>query len=129
MKSSHSQQGSILLEAMIGILIFSMGILAVVGLQAASIRSSADAKYRADANFYAGQAIGKWWVNQDNLTAGFTETTSIAGLPNGSRQVTVASTASPNVFEVTVTVSWQPPGTPAAHSHSVSAQVSNGKAG
>lgn len=129
MKPNHSQQGSVLLEAMIGILIFSMGILAVVGLQAASIKSTADAKYRADANFYASQSIGKWWVDQNNLLDNYTLTESIAGLPNGTRQVTIAKTAAANVFEVTVTVSWQPPGTPTAHSHTVTAQISNGKAG
>ncbi|BCM26148.1 PilV family protein [Methyloradius palustris] len=59
----HKQQsGVMLLEALIGILIFSLGILAVVGLQAASISATSDAKYRSDASLFANQLIGQMWV-------------------------------------------------------------------
>ena len=36
---------------MVAIFIFSIGVLAVIGMQAVSIRTAADAKYRADAAF------------------------------------------------------------------------------
>jgi len=52
-----------LLEALIAILIFSMGILAMVGLQAASVKLSSDAKYRSDASLLANELIGKMWVS------------------------------------------------------------------
>jgi type IV pilus assembly protein PilV len=42
-----------LLEALIAILIFSFGILGLVGLQANAINLSTDAKYRADAALLA----------------------------------------------------------------------------
>lgn len=61
------QSGVMLLEALIGILIFSIGILAIVGLQAASVKNQADAKYRADASYFANQIIGKMWINRANL--------------------------------------------------------------
>lgn len=53
-----AQTGSTLLEALIAILIFSFGILAIVGMQAASISASTEAKYRSDANMLANQLLG-----------------------------------------------------------------------
>ena len=64
--TSAKQQGSVLLEGLIAILIFSMGILALVGLQAAAIKNSSDAKYRADASYLANQIIGQMWADRAN---------------------------------------------------------------
>lgn len=61
------QHGMILLEGLIAILIFSFGVLALVGLQAASIKNIGDAKYRADASFLANQLIGRMWADRTNL--------------------------------------------------------------
>ncbi len=55
-----------LLEALIAILIFSLGVLALVGLQTVSIRQSSEAKYRAEALMFANEIIGQMWV--DNRT-------------------------------------------------------------
>jgi len=46
------QKGATLLEALMGILIFSVGILALVGMQALAIKQMTDAKYRSDAGFF-----------------------------------------------------------------------------
>lgn len=51
-------QGMMLLEALIAILLFSIGILALVSTQATSIRVQADSNYRAEATLLAQQAIG-----------------------------------------------------------------------
>lgn len=56
-----------LLEALIAILVFSLGILALIGLQAQSIRNSSEAKYRADASFLANQIIGYMWSDPANF--------------------------------------------------------------
>jgi len=50
---SKTQQGIALLESMIAILIFSMGILALAGLQGVLVKNTSDAKYRAEATFIA----------------------------------------------------------------------------
>lgn len=52
-----------LLEGLIAVLIFSMGILAIVGMQAAAVKASGDAKYRSDAALLANELIGKMWVS------------------------------------------------------------------
>ena len=62
------QRGVMLLEALVAILLFSMGILALVALQAVAIKNTADAKYRADAAFLANQIIARMWMeNPANL--------------------------------------------------------------
>lgn len=61
----HGQQGVMLLEALIGILIFSVGILAMVGMQAAAFSASADAKNRAEAAAFANQIISDIWMKVD----------------------------------------------------------------
>lgn len=105
-----SQQGVVLVEAMIAILIFSMGVLAIVGLQAAMIKNTADSKYRADASYIAQQRIGQMWADPDNLAAYLEANTDISALlPGGARTVTQLA-----VGQFLVTVGWTAPGeTPA----------------
>jgi len=63
----NAQSGVMLLEALIGILIFSLGILAMVGLQAMSIRFATDARERAEASNLAGQLVGQMWLDRAAL--------------------------------------------------------------
>lgn len=62
------QRGVMLLEALIGLMIFSVGILAMVGMQAAAFSAAADAKYRADAAAYANDIISKIWMTVDRTS-------------------------------------------------------------
>jgi type IV pilus assembly protein PilV len=106
-----AQRGVVLLEAMIAILLFSMGVLAIVGLQAVMVKNTADSKYRADASYIAQQRIGMMWADPDNL-AGYIEANAdiSALLPGGARTVT-----QPAPGQFTVVVGWTAPGeTPAA---------------
>jgi type IV pilus assembly protein PilV len=61
--------GVMLLEALIGILIFSIGILGLIGLQAASIKNTTEARYRSEAGYLANQIVGRMWVDRANLAA------------------------------------------------------------
>jgi type IV pilus assembly protein PilV len=64
------QTGAYLLEALIGILIFALGVLGIVGLQAASLRTTTDSALRAEAVFAANQLLGQMWTDDEaNLTA------------------------------------------------------------
>lgn len=106
-----SQQGVVLVEAMIAILIFSMGVLAIVGLQAAMIRNTTDSKYRADASYIAQQRIGTMWSDPSNLNNYLEAATPITDLPGGRRTVTQLAAG-----QFLVTVGWTAPGeTPAAN--------------
>jgi len=69
MKTSlRPQAGVMLLEALIGILIFSVGILAMVGMQATAFSASADAKNRAEAAAYANDIISRIWMGVDRTS-------------------------------------------------------------
>lgn len=129
MKSRTGQRGATLLEALIGILIFSVGILALVGMQALAIRHMADARYRSEASFLANEVIGSMWVNKGNLA---TYAFSGTGAPPAAIDKWVASIQStlPGVSaganlpivdvagnRVTVTVRWQLPGASELHQH------------
>lgn len=105
----HPQQGATLIEALAAILIFSIGILAVVGLQALSVRAVSDARYRADASFLANQALGRLWGDPDNLVSYVQANVPINELPNGQRSVNIDGR------RATVTINWQPPGDPSVH--------------
>lgn len=105
-----------LLEAMIAVLIFSFGVLAIVGLQARSIKNISEAKYRTDAAFLANEVIGTLWADRTNLVAGYVtpvdwQTRVAQTLPNGVGTVTVA--VDPSLapqLRATVTVQWTLPG-------------------
>ena len=62
------QSGIVLLEGLIAILIFSLGILAVVGLQAVAVKQVSDARYRSDAALLANQLLGTMWVGDRSTT-------------------------------------------------------------
>jgi type IV pilus assembly protein PilV len=63
-----SQGGVMLIEALVGILIFSIGILALIGMQGAAVKNTTDARYRSEATFLATQIIGNMWVDIANLS-------------------------------------------------------------
>ncbi|HXF79709.1 MAG TPA: prepilin-type cleavage/methylation domain-containing protein [Usitatibacter sp.] len=107
-----AQEGVMLLEALVAILIFSVGVVAVMGMQAVSIEQVTQSKYRMDASYLANQIVGKMWTDLPNLStyasAGSAgrvawDATVASTLPNGTATITVAGTL------VTVTVNWQMP--------------------
>ena len=76
----RTQTGGFLLEAMIGILIFSFGILGIVGLQAQSLRHTGQSEYRAEAAYYANSLISQMWTDDPaGLKAKYDSTVGGAG--------------------------------------------------
>ena len=148
-----SQSGVMLLEALIAILIFSLGVLGVIGMQASAVKASRDAKYRTDAGLLANELIGQMWSgNRDGATlqANFQGDGNQTGPTNiltdgpiyTAWQARVASTlpgtvANPSVVTVvpgvvgpprtsslvTVTVSWSAPNEQVAHRYRVVVQI------
>lgn len=113
----HTQAGSILLEGLIAILIFSAGILALVGLQATSMKNTTQAKVRIDASLLASQRLGQIWIDIPNLASFAEEDTEVAELPNGKRTTTILGN------QVTVVVTWQMPGSDEVNSYQTIAQI------
>jgi len=65
----NAQSGVMLLEALIGILIFSVGILAMVGMQVMGIKLASDSRDRAEASNLASQLVGEMWLNRAALAS------------------------------------------------------------
>lgn len=133
------------------ILIFSVGILGIVGLQARMIASAAEAKYRNEASFFVNRLLGEMWVadrSSDTVMATYatdganyeawydsiknadTEA-GLLGLPGAAANppevavtpVMNAVTDLPVSYDVAVTIFWQTPGQP-VHKHVVAASIS-----
>lgn len=60
--------GAGLLEALIAIVIFSVSLLGLLGLQSKALANSRGAQYRAEAEVLANEAIGIMWSDRANLT-------------------------------------------------------------
>jgi len=117
------QRGVVIIEVLVAILVFSVGVLAIVGLQATMIKSTADAKYRADASYIAQSRIGQMWADPANVASYVEVNTDISSLlPSGRRTVTQVS---PGLY--TVTVTWLQPGPNATtHTYTTAASVTGG---
>jgi type IV pilus assembly protein PilV len=59
------EEGVMLIEALIAILIFSIGILAVVGMQATAIKNVTESKSRSEAAFLAEELTAQMWIDQN----------------------------------------------------------------
>lgn len=142
-----AQKGSALLEALFAILIFTIGILALVELQAVSIKSSIDAKYRSDASYLVNQIIAQMWVDRSNIdnyahyptgpvcafTGSASANANVTGwvtqvadlLPGAASSKTQIEVSTPvaGTRLVKVTVCWQGPQDSAAHNFAATAQI------
>ena len=119
-KGKTAQQGVVLLEALIAILLFSMGVLALVGLQGAMIKNTSDANYRAQASFIAQQKIGLIWADPANAINNLVTGATVSSLPGGTLTITSPAT---NQYKVVVT--WTQPGKP-THNFTTIATVAGG---
>lgn len=97
------QAGATLIEALVAVLIFSIGVLAVVGLQAVAVQTTSEAKYRTDASLVANSALSRLWGDPLNLESHEETDTPIEDLPGGKRSIEV------NGNRVMVTIKWQSP--------------------
>ena len=113
-----NQQGIVLLEALIALLIFSMGILAIVGLQGVMIKNTTDSKYRADASYIAQQQLARMWANPPTASIDAVTVSLPNLLPSGQRTVTYRT----NDGFVRIVVTWQVPGD-VAHNYELNARV------
>jgi len=107
------QSGLMLIEVLVSILIFSIGILGMVGLQVAATQNSANAEYRTIASSLANDIVSQMWLRK-------TANPANAGLANDitswKNRVTASSLPNANATVVravdgitTITVTYKPP--------------------
>jgi len=138
------QQGVVLLEALIGILIFSLGVLALVAMQAVSVSNVSNARYRTEAAFLANEIIGQIWADRgvdyakaDNykVSAGSGGNDSSKAwvdkvysmLPGSDANPPDVAIATPAAGgrQVTVTIRWRAPDALTASNHVAEAFISD----
>lgn len=125
-----------LLEGLIAILIFSLGILAIVGMQAAAVRNVGEAKYRSEASLLVSKLLGTMW-SSDRTTATLQTRFNTGGDDYNTWRGTVSNalpqvgTYPPTVVVddqgiVTITVRWLAPSAPTGsdpHKYTAVAQI------
>jgi|SRR5882672_4539235 len=132
---TRREQGVMLLEALIAILIFSIGILSMVAMQGLAITYTSDAKYRSDASFLADEIIGQIWVDRANianyvLPGGTAPELAIwmaklnSALPQSDVNLPTIAIDVPS-GTVDVTIQWQQPGSASVRNYRSIAIVTN----
>lgn len=136
-RNGRGQLGFAMVEAMVSIVIFSIGILGIVGMQARSSQLMSDAVFRAQAAQVASELIAEMWtsdpVMRPNLYSSAASglrynqwrarfqsgATGLPGSTTNPPSVVVVNNQVPlptvpvtfyTVSDVTVTVFWQTPG-------------------
>ena len=142
------QAGVVLLEALISILVFSLGILTVIGIEATSIKMATDAQLRTRAALLADRLVGQMWVSGEDIADLKTKFQTngvaynawkndvLAGLPDVAASdapehstlptVSVQDSAGTDFGRVVVTIYWRTPSMSAdqRHRHIVTSQIS-----
>lgn len=109
-----AQSGFLLIEALIATVIFSIGLLGLVAMQAKAVQFSVDAEDRNHAALLANEIVSKMWgqqtVDTSLLTTEITawQTRVKAALPPYDDTVTANVSTADSDGVVTVTIGWTP---------------------
>ena len=118
----RSQSGSVLLESLISVLIFLIGIIVLVTLSSKALTLTGQSKARNDASNLAGELLAEMWVSSNtpetyDTSVWLARVQSI--LPDGDAAITFPATN-----QVKVVITWadkrdvSTPGAPVDVSHS-----------
>lgn len=147
----RSARGVALLEALIAILIFSLGILGVVATQARSVQLLSEATLRSQAAQHVSDLIAEMWLTDPAQRAQLYDSTSATPIrylawkqriETGPRALPGAADAPPEVVvntiqtpysalslgsqtvsAITVTIFWAPPGAGTTNSYTTTAMI------
>lgn len=109
--------GFALIEILVAILLFALGVLSLVGLQGSLTRAQTDAKVRTDAAALASEVIGQMWGDVTNLSSYSGDGCEsharckswqdkvTAALPSGTGTITVTAGSG----DVEVSIRWATP--------------------
>lgn len=125
MNNKKKQAGSFILEAIISVLIFSIGILGLVAVAGQATNQVSQAKFRSDAGFLANDLIGQMLVSPTAPASfSFTDWEDLveASLPNGVGSAEIDTTEPGN--RLNIDIEWYDSKTASTHHHVVSTDVS-----
>ena len=152
MQNIRRDDGFVLLDALVAVVIFSIGILGMVALQASAVSMTTGANYRINAAILTDQVIAQMWGDSiNNLNADYAGTNGTGGTQYTNWLNTIdcssGSTASfnclpgakanpptidvrqtnktqrPNDYQVTVTIHWRAPDDPNVHTYVAITQI------
>ena len=149
-KIQKNQGGVVILEVLVSIVIFAVGVLGIVGLQAVTAKAGINARFRTEAAALSDELVARaqTWTDLTTLTANFTGATAAGGtatggteyqswsndrlarattgLPGAQATVTfpapLAVTPGAGVL-MTVEISWQAPGGDSRSTHTTVAAL------
>lgn len=124
MKTNKGQSGYVLLEALVALLIFSLGLLGMIGFQAASSKIATDSRFRTEAAMLADELLAKMTASDVNLVASEfaypngpkykawldNRVVGASRLPNVTVTPTFTSSATKGTLLVDLEVRWEMPG-------------------
>ena len=110
-RAVHAARGVMLLEVLMAVLIFSVGLIGLVGLQARAHQYSMSAEDTNRAALLANEIASAMWSVQSTTLPAATYSgwqarvadPTVNGLTNGSGTVSVSGNVA------TVTITWKPP--------------------
>lgn len=136
------QDGVMLLEALVGLLIFSIGILGLVGMQAVATKNVANAQFRSEAGFLASEILSQISIDQKNAASYQSTGVVCPGSPSTQLQfwacrvarlpgataflptITVVPIAGTTAQTIQVVVRWKLPDATAPSNFTLNASVS-----
>jgi type IV pilus assembly protein PilV len=123
-----AQSGGSLLEGLLAILIFSVGMLSLLMLLSASLVETGNARYRSEASLLASDLVAQMWTGDRSLTelrARFTEPESEdyrrwlaavhSRLPGTSGTTNLPTVSINDQRQVKIQMFWQAPGDGRVH--------------
>ena len=123
MKRNQVAGGFVLLEVLVALVVFSLGLLGMLGFQASAMAIATDSRFRTEAAMLADELIGK--MNASSMSTVRTDFASSgtkyldwynnrvkgnAKLPNATASVTFSNTVTPDTWIATVQIEWDMPG-------------------
>ena len=108
-RRKQGQQGFALIEVLVSMVIFSLGVVGLIGMQARALQASTDAQDRNQAALLAQSLSSEMWVVKNTLLSDSVvsawKSEIASSLPNGEGSVTQNTAGS----DATISVKWLAP--------------------
>lgn len=111
----RKELGSTLIEVMVSLLIFSLGVLGMVAMQGKAITYAVDAEDRSRAAMLASEIVAAMW-SEGTDSPGIYDTwltrvadAKVSGLPNATGQIASTTDSGTHIKTTKVTITWRSP--------------------
>jgi len=123
MKKPIKSRGYVLLEALVALLIFSLGLLGMISFQAVSFKIMADSRFRTEAAMLADELLARMSASeisrvqadygpQGAKLLSWVDNRVVGGsrLPEAKVVPSFSASATPSTLLVNLRIEWTPPG-------------------